>query len=475
MKRLSFFLASTMGLATAAGGCIDTIGDDDDFAYEHDDDDGAWAAAVRMVHVSPETAGIDVFLNGSGPAFSSIGYGQSSGFLEVLAGGYEIAIVGENSESPLVTLPATPLSPTTHTTTVLYGPATQPAALTIEEDFSPVLEGQVRLRVIHVATGALPVDVYEATTSPTPTQLYENLAYGIAGPTFELPAPNASAPLVLSLDLDEDLVADATFDITSLPAGATANAFVVTSASGDLGLLVQQDNGVVTKLGLGETTEPLPAEVRALHLSGDAPPLSFTVEGPQADLAQSLQFTEGTAFMPFQPGGSYLVDVATVEDPGTVLQGFELTELLPGSRHTLVAFGDFDALEGLMLEDVAADAPDVAALTEDGLFRVRAIHTAPSLGQLDVWDLTNGAEPIMLDANVSFGQAGAPVDLTSGVGGFLLGFDANGDQISDATFELPDMAAGEIANLYAVSEGPTISLVTQMTSGEVLRLENIAP
>ena len=81
----------------------------------------------------------------------------------------------------------------------------------------------------------------------------------------------------------------------------------------------------------------------------------------------------------------------------------------------------------------------------------------------------------MLDANVSFGQAGAYIDLASGVGGFLLGFDANGDQISDATFELPDMAAGEIANLYAASEGPTISLVAQMTSGEILRIENIAP
>ncbi|HHH29017.1 MAG TPA: DUF4397 domain-containing protein [Polyangiaceae bacterium] len=472
MKRLSFFLASAMGLATSAGGCIDTISDDD-FEYDPSTPDNL-SAAVRMIHVSPESGSVDVYLNGSGPAFSSIGYGQSSGFLEVVAGGYEIAIVGEGSKTPLVTLPATPLFATSNTTTVLYGPATQPAALTIEEDLSPVLEGQVRLRLVHVATGGVPVDVYEETTNPTPTQLYDELAYGIAGPTFELQAPSETSPLVLSLDADDDLQADARFTISDLPSGAIANLFVVTTASGDLGLLVQQDNGVVSKIGFSEPVEPLPAEVRALNLSGDAPPLAFGVEGPHAALAGSLQFTEGTEFMGFQPG-SYLVTVATTEDPGTFLHELELTDLLPGSRHTVVAFGDFDALEGMVLQDVAADAPDVAALTDAGLFRVRAIHAAPSLGQVDVWDLTDSQEPIMLDANVSYGQAGEYIDLTSGVGGYLLGFDANGDQISDATFELPDMAAGEISNLYAVSEGPTISLVAQMTSGEVLRIENIAP
>ena len=474
MKRLGFFLAGAMGLATAAGGCIDTISDDDDFEYEHDDDGDDRSAALRMIHVSPDQASLDVFLNGSGPAFSGVGYGQSSGFLDIVSGSYEIALVAQGTDTPLLKLPATPLMPTSTTTTVFYGPSTQPAALTLEEDLSPVLQGQVRLRVVHVATGALPVDVYEETTNPTPTQLYDELAYGIAGPTFELPAPSAAVPLVLSMDVDDDLVADATFAITDLPVGAIANAFVVTTASGDLSLLVQRENGVVTEVGTGDPTEPLPAEVRAVHLSGDAPALTFGVEGPHAALAESLEFTEGTDFISFT-AGSYLVNVATVEDPATSLSEFELTDLLPGSRHTVVAFGNFDGLEGLILEDVAADAPDVAALTEAGLFRVRTIHTAPSLGQLDVWDLTDSQEPMMLDANVSFGQAGEYIELTSGVGGFLLGLDANDDQVADATFELPDMAAGEIANLYAASEGPTISLVAQMTSGEILRIENIAP
>ena len=87
MKRLSFFLASVMALATAAGGCIDTISDDDDFEYEHDDDGNELGAAVRIVHVAPDSSNVDVYLNGSGPAFSGIGYAQSSGSLEVVAGG----------------------------------------------------------------------------------------------------------------------------------------------------------------------------------------------------------------------------------------------------------------------------------------------------------------------------------------------------------------------------------------------------
>jgi hypothetical protein len=173
--------------------------------------------------------------------------------------------------------------------------------------------------------------------------------------------------------------------------------------------------------------------------------------------------------------GSYFVNVATTEDPGTSLLGFELTDLLPGSRHTLVAFGNFDGLEGLMLEEAAADAPDQAELVEAGQFRVVAVHTAPSLGQVDVWDLTNPDAPTMLDANISFGQSGAPLELTSGMGGYLLGFDANGDEEPEGLFELPDMAAGEIANLYAVSDGPAISLAVQLTEGEVIHIENIAP
>jgi len=176
-----------------------------------------------------------------------------------------------------------------------------------------------------------------------------------------------------------------------------------------------------------------------------------------------LAFGEGTGYLEVNPG-EYNFHI-TPEGKGTMdavlhLHGFMLKD---GMFYTAVAFDELSTIQGLFLED------DYAGL-ESGNIRVRAIHTAPAVGQVDIWALFESGDPVLLYENVDFGIAGGYLDLP--VDAYTLGFDVNDDASPDVIFDIPELPAGTVANVYAVNDmGGSVFLLAQLEDGSLARID----
>lgn len=205
------------------------------------------------------------------------------------------------------------------------------------------------------------------------------------------------------------------------------------------------------------------AFLRALHLSPTAPAVDvFLNDVPQA-VVTALAFQAGTAYLSLEQG-VYNVDVSATG--GTPAQAV-LSSTFPlfgGQTATFVAFGNLAAIQSLVLFDDLSD-------TDADRIRVRAIHAASGVGQVDIYEVSNPAEPALLYENVDFGTAGAYLDLAADQA-YTIGLDVDNDGAADAVFGIPALEAGTIANLFAASDGG-VFLLAQLDDGEVVRINPV--
>lgn len=93
---------------------------------------------------------------------------------------------------------------------------------------------------------------------------------------------------------------------------------------------------------------------------------------------------------------------------------------------------------------------------------MRAIHAAADVGEVDIWNITEGAEAGILWENVPLAAAGQYYDLPAGA--YSVGFDVDNDASPDVSFDLPELPAGTIANVFAVNDG-AVKLIAQLWDG----------
>jgi hypothetical protein len=128
-----------------------------------------------------------------------------------------------------------------------------------------------------------------------------------------------------------------------------------------------------------------------------------------------------------------------------------------------VAFGNLASIQALALMD---DETNLAA----GSIRVRAIHAAPGVGEVDIWNIPSTGSPSALYENVPFGVAGGYLDLPAGA--YTLGFDVDDDASPDVLFDLPALPAGTVANVFAVNDtAGNVFLLAQLQTGDVARID----
>lgn len=209
------------------------------------------------------------------------------------------------------------------------------------------------------------------------------------------------------------------------------------------------------------STQPGNASIRAIHLSPDAPAVDIFVNGGSPAAVSNLPFPDSTPFVQL-PAGTYTFDIAptgaTVDD--AVLTVADL-ELAAGKNYTAVAFNKVAEIEALALEDDLS-APDA------GLIRLRAIHTASGVGQVDIWNIPAEGAPAPLFTDVDFGAATAYVDVPEGA--YSLGFDVDNDATPDLMFDVPSLPAGTIANVFAVSDETDVYLIAQFVDGTTAKI-----
>jgi hypothetical protein len=105
-----------------------------------------------------------------------------------------------------------------------------------------------------------------------------------------------------------------------------------------------------------------------------------------------------------------------------------------------------------------------------GDIRIRAIHTASAVGQVDIWNIPAMGDPGILYENVDYGVAGGALDLPAGA--YTVGFDVDDDSSPDVVFDIPALDAGTVANVFAVSDDMgNVFLTAQLNDGTTVRID----
>jgi hypothetical protein len=208
-------------------------------------------------------------------------------------------------------------------------------------------------------------------------------------------------------------------------------------------------------------------QIRVIHLSPDAPAVDVLIDGSLRPVTD-LSFPDGTEYLDIDPG-SYTFDVVPAGGSiGDSVLTIPLT-LAPDTFYTAVAydelFGGSEAISALALED---DYSAPAA----GTARLRAVHTAVGIGEVDIWDVPFFGPLAPLWQDLGFGAVGESLEVSAFPR--TIGIDTDNDLVLEATFQVPGLAAGTSANIFAVTDaGDNLFLLVQLRDGTTLRLDPV--
>ncbi|MEJ3405260.1 DUF4397 domain-containing protein [Rathayibacter sp. YIM 133350] len=192
---------------------------------------------VRVGHLSPDTAAVDVTLSalaGGSTIFQlqNVAYGQVSAYRPLAAGTYVVAMVpaGSPAGTPAVISATVTVTAGQAGTVAAYGPNKNLRTLAFTDDLTSPAAGQSRIRVIQASTKVSDVDVETTSGMPIATDAKAGTATGYA-----------SVPVgPWDLKLSAEGVASAAQ--VSLAPGTVNTLFVLDNASGGLTLMAVLDS-----------------------------------------------------------------------------------------------------------------------------------------------------------------------------------------------------------------------------------------
>jgi hypothetical protein len=209
--------------------------------------------------------------------------------------------------------------------------------------------------------------------------------------------------------------------------------------------------------------DPLPGEamLRVVHLGLDAPAVDIYLDDAVDPAVTNLAFESGTDYLAI-PAGPHVVSItaagAPVADAVLVTPAIDLAD---GVKYSAAAYDYLAELSVLALVD---DNADIA----EGEVRLQIAHTAADVGQVDIWAIAE--PPVLLVEDLDFGAA-QTIDIPAGAG--IVGIDVDNDMIPDLTFDVPNLGAGNLVNVYAVNEdgGSPVFLLAHLPDGTTARLD----
>lgn len=413
---------------------------------------GELATQLRVVHLSPDAPNIDAFIDGQGPAVSDLAFAESSGGRPIEPGEHDIQIAatGTGADAAVVTVSDLLVEEGTRYTAFAFGDLANLQAATVEDSTQGLATGHVRVRVIHTGFGVGTVDVYALADAGQPDLIAENLRYGTAAEPVDIPTD----AFVAGVDVDDDGAADLLYSIPSLPAGSVVNVFATVDDAGAVFLLAQLPNETVR-------IDAVSQRLRVVHLSPDAPAVTPLFGGAALPELGAISFPSSTDYASISVSEGELA-VTTDGTPGTAVLSAPLM-FEDGRSYTAVAFGRVASLGALFFED---DRTDLASTD----IRVRAIHGAPDVGQVDLFNVAADGTATSILEDVDFGDVAEPLDLPAGA--YTLGVDVNDDATPDLYFELPALEGGTLANVYVTQEaGGAVFALAQLDGATTARID----
>lgn len=443
---------------TNAGGASAGSGGADDAGGEAGSGGSSvFSARLRVLHLSPNAGNVDVFANkGDTPVVADLAFPEGTPYLSVPAATYDfdVSATGTSAEDAVLSIADLELEGGMSYTAVAYDNVTRIKALALADDYDGLAAGNIRVRAIHTAVGVGEVDIWNITDPGAPAPLYEDVAFGVAGDALDVPA----GAYTIGIDVDDDANPDLAFELPALAAGVIVNLFAVADTNGVF-LLAQLPDGSTARIDPRGPT----AFLRVLHLSPDAPAVDVFANRGNTPLVSELAFPDGTGYLAVR-AASYDIDVSAsgTSAAQAVLSVNDLA-LEAGKFYTAVALDEVANLTALPLVDSYAGLGT-------GKIRVRAIHAAPGVGQVDIWNVPSTGAPAALWTNVNFGAAGAALDLDAGA--YTIGVDVNNDAIPDLAFALPALDPGAAVNVFATNDDAgDVFLIAQLRDGTTARID----
>jgi hypothetical protein len=440
-KRFSFLVVALSAMMIFAYGCSD----DDDGGILAPPPDMGDGAMVRVIHGSPDAPAVDVYAEGvATPLITNLAYGQTSDYLNLDAGTYNIqlrAAGADPSSTPAFETGDLTIPEGAKITALAAGLLSSSSAddkfrvLTYAENFTAPGAGNAAVRIIHASPDAptVALDVGDDGTAEV-TGFARFAETGEAG--VALPAGTK-----IQIAIWAGATRVTAFTTPELPEGAEL--FVI--ASGLLSKLPRETDGfsllAVAPTGSIGFIKQNPV-VFALHGSPDAP--AVDIYAGTAKLVDNLAFG-GLSGAVQVPPASYELQFKAAGSSATAAT-LTTPVLDAGERYLAIASGFLSDTPSFRLLPYSESfgAPGAGA-------RVRVVHASPDAPAVDVGTVSNNEVTAVPDfTNLSFEDASAASGTTLPAADLNIGIAASGTTAPVVTFDITTVSG---LKAFAVAAG----------------------
>jgi len=355
------------------------------------DDDDSRNATLQVIHASADAPPVNIIADGN-PILQNFDFGNTSGQLIANAGIVNVdvqALLADNTSPSVIGPVDIDLAENTDTLVIAINSVSMIEPLVITREAVEIPEGQTRVRIGHLAPQAPQVDIY--VTAPD------------ADLTSATPVATASFKDVT----DEIQVDSGDYQVRITPAGSQTVVFdsgtIALPSAGDLAIFAIENTltgaSPVQLLVASEAQggsiildTNLPADLRVIHASPDAPAVDIVVnDGFAAPLVPNLAFGSVAGFVQVAPD-TYNVKVVPTGTTMPVVIDADLP-VNAGLNYSVFAVGTLENIEPLV---VTRDRRRVG--TEA---KVDIIHASPAAGNVDIYVTAPGTDIATVDANFS--------------------------------------------------------------------------
>jgi hypothetical protein len=380
---------------------------------------------LRVLHGSPDAPNVDVLVDDV-ILLANVPYKTASEFLLVASGSRNIKVNAAGTSTTVINADLNFVLDS-FTTIIATDFLAQIVPLVLSDENTPPSGNILKIRVVHSAPSAPPVDVY--VTAPgadinaaTPT--LSNVAFTEFSPFLEIPEDDYQIRVTAAGSKDP------VFDsgTVTLEAGSILTAVAVDATSGEspISLVVLTNDPTTPFIEIDDTPR-----IRAVHASPDAPNVDILVDN---DIVVSDVAFKGVLDYTAVPAGDRNIKV---NGTGTATSVIDVTvPLAGGTDYTVLAVNFVASIEPLLLDDNTTPPTP-------GNAKVRVVHASPDAPNVDVL-----VDDTIVLTDVAFKEFSDYLEVPAGARNFKVNATGTATTVIDVT---PPLVDGGIYTVVALN------------------------